>query len=131
MFEIAVSGFGPNIRLEFRDGGPIAACLKELTVYEYPSPDGGSGKEVWKIAAIGRCITLTGIDIGHLPGGFTEKADLLPLKMGARYQAFASAEKEYPDDGASSHWFVCRRAPQDAGWIDEHRMRELPTSCLR
>jgi hypothetical protein len=135
-FDIEFSGYGPNIRLEFRDGGllhssRLAACLKELNVYELPGPTGQPEQLVWKITASGRCTTLTGVDVGHLPIGFTEEANRLPLKTGGRYQASARAEKEYPDDGISARWFVCRKSPQEASWKNEHELRELPISCLR
>ena len=135
-FGIEFSGYGPNIRLEFRDGGllrspRLAACLKELTVYELAGPTGQPEKLVWKLTASGRCVTLTGIDVGHVPIGFEEAASRLPLKIGGRYQASARAEKEYPDMGISSRWFVCRKSPQEADWKNEHELREMPASCLR
>lgn len=135
-FEIAFSGYGPNIRLEFRDDGlfrsaKLAACLKELVVNELPGPTGQPEEVVWKITASGRCTTLTGVDIGHVPSGFKEEANRLPLKLGGRYQAYAGAEKEYPDDGISSRWFVCRTFPQQADWKNEYELRKLPASCVR
>lgn len=134
-FEIKFSGFGPNIHLEFHDDGllhstPMSTCLKNLTVYELIGP---TGKEqlAWHIKASKNCVTLTGLDIGHVPDGYEEVASRLPLKLGSRYQASASAEKEYPDRGISSRWFVCRRSPEKADWKNEYELRELPPSCLR
>jgi hypothetical protein len=135
-FGIKFSGYGPNIRLEFRDDGMfrrsrLAACLKELNVYELPGPTGQPEQLVWKIRASGRCTKLTGLDIGHVPSGYIEEANRLPLKIGGRYQAEARAEKEYLDAGLSSHWFVCREFPQETGWKNEYELRELPASCIR
>jgi len=134
-FEIEISGYGPNIRLEFHDDSLLqsvrqATCLRELTVYELVGPSGHE-QLVWQIKASAGCVTLTGVDIGHVPGGFVEGINRLPLKIGSRYQAFASAEKDYPDSGISSLWFVCRKAPEEAGWKNEHELREVPPSCLR
>ena len=134
-FGIEFFGFGPNIRLEFLDddllrSSRLAACLKELSVYELIGPT-GQEQLVWRITASAGCVTLTGIDVGHVPSGFVEAANRLPLKIGRRYQASARAEKEYPNWGISSRWFVCRRLPQKADWKNEHELRELPSSCLR
>lgn len=131
VFDIEVSGYGPNIRLEFRDGGLLPACLKELNVYEAPGTTGQPQELVWNISATAGCVTLTGIDIGHIPEGFQEGANRLPLKTGGRYQADALAEKDYPETGMSSHWFVCQRTPQEAGWQNDHQLRELPSSCSK
>ena len=132
---IEFSGFGPNIRLEFVDDGlfhssKLDVCLKELTVYELIGPT-GKQQLVWKITSPRGCVTLTGIDVGHVPGGFVETVDQLPLQVGRRYQAYFKAHREYPDWGISSRWFVCRRSPQEADWKNEHELRELPSSCLR
>ena len=135
MFQIKVSGFGPNIRLEFFDGeflrsSRLAACIEDLTVYEQIGPT-GEDMLVWHIEAAGRCVTLTGLDVGHVPRGFVEKANNLPLKIGSRYQASVRAEKQYPDHWISSRWFVCRNSPEKADWKNERELRELPPSCLR
>jgi hypothetical protein len=134
-FGIEFSGFGPNIRLKFLDDGLFhsseqATCLKQLTVYELI---GRTGREqlVWHISALGRCVTLTGVDIGHVPNGFVERTNRLPLVIGHRYQASAHAEQDYPDRGISGRWFVCRKTPEEADWKNEHELRELPASCLR
>ena len=134
-FEIEVSGFGPNIRLEFRDGGLLKSsrqvtCLKRLTVHEQFSPGGQDGP-VWQIAASKGCVTLTGIDVGHVPDGFVEEINQLPLKSGHVYQAEASAEKKYPDSGISSRWFVCKTSPVEADWKNESELREMPLHCVR
>jgi hypothetical protein len=134
-FGIEFSGFGPNIRLEFRERGFLrstrqATCLKELSVYEQLGPT-GKPERVWQINASEGCVTLTGIDVGHVPNGFAEATNRLPLKIGHRYQASARAEKEYPDSGISGRWFVCRRSPVDADWKNERELRELPLSCVR
>ena len=134
-FGIEFSGFGPNIRLEFRDDALFRSsrqdtCLKALTVYELIGPTGRE-QLAWKITAPRGCVTLTGIDIGHVPSGFVEAVNRLPLQIGHRYQASARAEKEYPNWGISSRWFVCRQSPQKADWKNEHELRELPSSCLQ
>ncbi|WP_140869650.1 hypothetical protein [Sphingomonas oligophenolica] len=134
-FEIEFSGFGPNIRLEFHNDNllqsvPQATCLKELTVYELVGPSGHE-QVSWQIKASAGCVTLTGIDTGHVPSGFVEETNRLPLKIGSRYQAFAIADKDYPDQGISSRWFVCRRSPEKADWKNESELSALPPSCLR
>lgn len=134
-FEIKFSGFGPNIRLEFHDDGLFqsvtqATCLKELTVYELVGPSGHE-QVAWQIKASSGCVTLTGIDTGHVPSGFVEVTNRLPLAIGGRYQASAIAEKDYPDQGISSRWFVCRRSPEKADWKNEYELSALPPSCLR
>ena len=135
-FGIEFSGYGPNIRLEFRDGGlfrsaRLPVCLKELSIYEQPGLTGQPSRLVWKIKASGRCLTLTGLDIGHVPSGYAEEANRLPLKVSGRYQAGAQAERDYPDTGLSSRWFVCRTFPQTADWKNEYELREVPASCIR
>jgi hypothetical protein len=134
-FGIEFSGFGPNIRLEFRDRGFLyssrqATCLKELRIYELVG-SAGRGELVWQINAPKGCVTLTGIDVGHVPDGFAEMSNRLPLKIGHRYQASAKAEKEYPDMGISSRWFVCRGSPEQSDWKNEYELSELSPSCLR
>jgi hypothetical protein len=134
-FKIEFSGFGPNIRLEFLDGSflhssQLATCLKQLTVYKLVGPT-DQEELAWQINASAGCVMLTGVDVGHVPGGFVEVTNRLPLQIGNRYQASASAEKDYPDRGISSRWFVCRRSPEKADWKNEHELREMPPSCLR
>jgi len=134
-FDIEFSGFGPNIRLEFRDHDffrsfRLATCLKELTVNELVGPE-LEEQLVWKISASGTCVTLTGIDVGHVPDGFVEAANRLPLKFGSRHQAAARAVKDYPDEGNSSRWFVCRTTPEEADYKNDYELAAMSKSCYK
>ena len=133
-FAIAFSGFGPNIRLEFLDrglfhSGSLPTCVSQLTVFELIGPTGREDP-VWQISSSGSCITLTGVDIGHVPSGFVETNKRLPLYVGHRYQASVHADQKYPTWGLSPRWFVCEKSPELGDWVSEHKLRELPTSCV-
>ena len=129
MFTIALSGFGTNIRLGFSEGGlfsdPMIPCVYELTVVQERWPTRATADTVWEIHASTGCVKLTGIDVGHVPDGFTVKVNKLPLKVGAMYAAYAEAE---PYRGGSSAWFVCRGLPTQPEWKND-RLSAAPPNC--
>lgn len=131
MFLIEPSGFGTNIRLGFPEGGlfsePMLPCVYELSVEEQQWPSRDTVDTVWEIHASGDCVRLAGVDVGHLPDGFSEKVNKLPLKIGAMYAASAEAK---PYRGGSSSWFACRGVPVSTEWKND-QLTAAPADCRR
>ena len=129
-FDVLPSGVGTNIRLEFvqRDGskGDGRQCVSELIVAEEEWPDRGFGPVAWQIEAIGDCTLLTGIDIGHVPEGFAEVVNRLPLKRGRMYSASVHGMSV---QGGYLPWFVCQKAPAVVGWKNENHLSNPPGNC--
>jgi hypothetical protein len=72
------------------------------------------------------CVTITGVDVGHVPNGFREVVNRLPLKIGQMYGASAEAA---PYHGGSLPWFVCAKSPAIVDWKNEQRLDAPPRQC--
>lgn len=132
-FEVQPSGFATDVRLTFSEqiwfvSRPKQACVSRLTVSEEKWPSRASTSIVWSIKAKGRCTVIEGVDVGHVPAGFSEEVNKLPLEAGRMYGASANAD---PYGGGSMPWFVCQRVPETVAWKNDYRLNEPSAQCRR
>ena len=130
-FLIEASGFDTNIRLEFRGGGFLGRatkewCITRLTVIEESWPTRAHKSVVWEVNAPKNCVTLDGLDVGHVPAGFTERVNKLPLRRGGMYGAAADADVFR---GSSLPWFVCNGRAATIDWQNDYRLEDPPVHC--
>lgn len=130
-FDIQPSGTGGDIRLTFVPTGSSrrdeVECISKIAVAEEEWPTRTPGRVIWQIESISGCTALSSIDVGHVPDGFAEVVDRLPLVNGHMYAAIVDAGSE---QRGFLPWFVCRKNPAIVAWKNENHLEDPPDDCL-